>query len=246
MGADPDRPGGWSSRPYDVDTPFHEPLVLFGYLAALTTRMELATGLIILPQRQTILVAKQAATLDVLSEGRLRLGIGLGWNEVEYEALGENFQNRGRRIEEQVEVMRAPWTRRTVDFSGRWHRIDRAGINPLPVQRPIPIWIGGGAEPVLERIGRIGNGWLALARPEIAAPMVAKLQAVARAADHDPAAIGIEGRVSAAGSADDWSASAEAWRKIGATHLTFGTMGTGYTTTDQHIEALRRFKAAVG
>lgn len=164
---------------------------------------------------------------------------------MEYEALGENFHNRGRRIEEQVEVMRALWTQRTVDFNGRWHRISRAGINPLPVQRPIPVWFGGSAAAAVERIGRMGDGWIALGRPEAVGPMIEKLHASARAAGRDPAAIGIEGGLSATGTVDDWVASAEAWQRIGATHLTFNTMRAGYTSVDQHIDALRRFKDAV-
>ena len=119
-------------------------LVLFGYLSGITQRLEFVTGILILPQRQTVLVAKQAAAVDVLSNGRLRLGVGVGWNDVEYEALGQDFGNRGRRSEEQIEVMRALWTQEIVNFEGRWHKITDAGINPLPVQRPIPIWIGGG------------------------------------------------------------------------------------------------------
>src|SRR4029453_17668221 len=157
-GANPERPGGWKG-PYTYRHLFHEPFVLFGYLAAVTERVELVTGILILPQRQTALVAKQAAVVDVLSRGRLRLGIGIGWNFVEYEALGENFKNRGRRSEEQIEVLRALWTKELVTFTGRWHKITDAGINPLPVQRPIPIWLGGGAEQVLRRIARLGDGW---------------------------------------------------------------------------------------
>jgi probable F420-dependent oxidoreductase len=130
--------------PYTSDTPFHEPFVLFGYMASITERVGFTTGVIILPQRQTALVAKQAAQVDLLSGGRLRLGVGIGWNEVEYEALGEEFGNRGRRMEEQVELLRRLWTEPVVDFTGRWHRVPEAGINPLPVQRPIPVWIGGG------------------------------------------------------------------------------------------------------
>src|SRR6188474_2591636 len=145
VGANPDRPGGWDS-PYDYRHPFHEPFVLFGFCAAVTRRIELVTGVLVLPQRQTALVAKQAAAVDVLSQGRLRLGVGVGWNDVEYEALGEDFHDRGRRIEEQVSLMRALWTEPVVDFAGRWHRVPEAGINPLPVQRPIPVWFGGQAE----------------------------------------------------------------------------------------------------
>src|SRR6478752_3439105 len=144
VGADPDVHTGWGG-PYDVHTTFHEPLVMFGFLAALTRSVELVTGVIILPQRQTALVAKQAAEVDLLSGGRLRLGIGTGWNAVEYEALNEDFHNRGARSEEQIAVLRALWTQPVVTFEGRWHHIDAAGINPLPVQRPIPIWLGGEA-----------------------------------------------------------------------------------------------------
>ena len=137
---------------------------MFGYMAAFTSRIEFVTGVLILPQRQTVLVAKQAAEVDVLSGGRLRLGIGLGWNDVEYEALNEDFHNRGRRVEEQVEVLRRLWTQPSVDFDGKWHRIDRAGLNPMPVQQPIPIFMGGASEAVLERAARISNGWFPMVR----------------------------------------------------------------------------------
>ena len=141
LGADISNRPDWRG-PYTSDTEFHEVLVLFGYCAAITHRIELVTSILILPQRQTALVAKQAAEIDILSGGRLRLGVGLGWNDVEYESLGENFHNRGRRIEEQIEVLRQLWTRPVITFKGRWHEINAAGIQPLPVQRPIPIWMG--------------------------------------------------------------------------------------------------------
>src|SRR3712207_5049701 len=158
LGADTASRPNWRG-PYTAQSLFHEPFVLYGYFAAVTERVELVTDVIILPQRQTALVAKQAAEIDVLSGGRLRLGVGIGWNEVEYEALGESFRNRGARSEEQIEVLRLLWTQEVVDFQGRWHTITAAGINPLPVRRPIPLWIGGTAEPVLRRIGRLGDGW---------------------------------------------------------------------------------------
>src|SRR6185503_1086777 len=142
LGANPNRLGGWQG-PYTHESMFHEPFVLFGYLAGLTQRLELVTGVIILPQRQTVLVAKQAAEVDVLSGGRLRLGIGTGWNQVEYESLGASFADRGERIVEQVDLLRRLWTEPLVSFEGRWHRVSGAGLNPLPVQRPIPIWMGG-------------------------------------------------------------------------------------------------------
>ena len=159
LGADiRDRPG-WNGA-YDYTHLFHEPFVLFGYLAAVTSRAELVTSVLILGQRQTALVAKQAAEVDVLTGGRLRLGIGIGWNEVEYEALNENFHNRGARSEEQVALMRALWTQEVVNFDGRWHKVTAAGINPLPVQRPISVWFGGRADAVLRRIARIGDGFI--------------------------------------------------------------------------------------
>ncbi len=167
LGADPSKRESWD-RPYSHTDMFHEPFVLFGYLAAFTETIQMTTGILILPQRQTALVAKQAAAVDVLTGGRLRLGVGIGWNDVEYEALGENFANRGRRSEEQIELMRLLWTQDVVDFQGRYHKVTHAGINPLPVQRPIPIWFGGGAPKVVERIGRLGDGWFPQFQPDSA------------------------------------------------------------------------------
>lgn len=157
VGADPRVHRGWRG-PYDIDSTFHEPFVLFGYLAAITS-LELVTGVIILPQRQSVLVAKQAAEVDLLTGGRFRLGIGLGWNAVEYEALGETFTNRGKRSEEQVELMRRLWTERSVTFDGKYHTVTAAGLAPLPVQRPIPVWFGAASDRAFERAGRLGDGW---------------------------------------------------------------------------------------
>src|SRR5438445_6168566 len=164
LGADSNRAGGWTGA-YDHRSAFHEPLVLFGYLAAITTRLKLATAILVLPQRQTALVAKQAAEVDVLSGGRLIVGSGIGWNQVEYEALGMSFSNRGKRIEEQIALLRRLWTQEVVDFKGRWHRVDRAGLNPLPVQRPIPVWMGGNADPAMERIARLADGYFTHLQP---------------------------------------------------------------------------------
>ncbi len=164
VGADPAVHQGWAG-PYDIDTTFHEPLVMFGFLAAVTSTVELVTGVIILPQRQAVLVAKQAAEVDLLSGGRLRLGVGLGWNAVEYEALGEDFTNRGGRSAEQVEVMRQLWSQRSVTFQGRHHTIIGAGLAPLPVQRPIPVWFGAASTRGLERAGRLGDGWFPMVGP---------------------------------------------------------------------------------
>src|SRR6266511_3394489 len=200
LGANPDRPGGWKG-PYTYRHSFHEPFVLFGFLAAATRRVELVTGILILPQRQTALVAKQAAAVDVLSGGRLRLGVAVGWNPVEFEALGENFKNRGRRIEEQIEVMRALWTNELITFEGQWHRVPDAGINPLPVRRPIPIWMGGESEVVVRRAARLADGWITLQkfRPGPAAQQTVDwLYGQVKEAGRDPATFGIEGRVALA------------------------------------------------
>ena len=247
LGADTASRPDWRG-PYTEKSMFHEPMVLFGYLAAVTTRIELVTGIVILPQRQTALVAKQAAEVDVLSGGRLRLGVGIGWNEVEYEALGENFHNRGRRSEEQAEVLRALWTQEVVTFDGRWHRITAAGINPLPVRRPIPLWFGGGrTEPVLRRIARIGDGWFPQMQPnEAGAEELDRFRAYAREAGRDPAELGVEGRVRMGDGADAAAQQAEAWRELGATHVAVNTMGAGYASVDQHIDALREFGEAAG
>ena len=236
---------GWHP-PYSHADPFHEPLVLFGYIAGVTRKLELVTGIIILPQRQTVLVAKQAAALDVLSGGRLRLGVGLGWNPVEYEALGQNFNDRGRRIEEQVAVLRRLWTEELVTFEGRWHKIIDAGINPLPVQRPIPVWFGGSDERALRRLARVGDGWFPLLPPDAQCrAMVETVRRHAREAGRDPEAIGIEGRIAySGGSPEAWLKEIDAWRQLGATHMSFNTMKAGFKTS-QHIEALRRFAAAV-
>ena len=233
--------------PYSQRDAFHEPFVLFGFLAAVTRRLELATGIIILPQRQAALVAKQAAAVDVLSGGRLRLGVAVGWNFVEYEALGEDYKSRGRRIEEQIEVMRALWTRELVTVDGHWHRITEAGINPLPVQRPIPVWMGGLSEAAWQRAARVADGWTwsggVRPGPEAQA-LVDKVHAAVKAAGRDPVAFGVEGRVVLAQlEPGKWAAEVAAWRRVrGVTHLCVDTMRLGLAKPEQHIETLRRFK----
>ncbi len=247
LGANPDRPGGWKG-PYTYRHAFHEPFVLFGFLAAATRRVELVTGIIILPQRQTVLVAKQAAAVDVLSGGRLRLGVAVGWNPVEFEALGEDFKTRGRRIEEQIAVMRTLWTRELVTVSGQGHRISDAGINPLPVQRPIPVWMGGESEIVKKRMARIADGWMPHFRPgPQAQAVVDRLHEVIRAAGRDPAHFGIEGRMTLSQiPPGDWGKELETWRAMrGITHLCVNTMGLGLKTPD-HVEVLRQFRQTVG
>src|SRR5215813_12345846 len=248
LGANPHRPGGWKG-PYTYRHAFHEPFVLFGFLAAVTRRVELVTGIIILPQRQTALVAKQTAAVDVLSGGRLRLGVAVGWNPVEFEALGEDFTTRGRRIEEQIEVMRALWTRELVTFNGKQHHISDAGINPLPVQRPIPIWMGGESEVVQRRMARIADGWMPHFRPGAQAQAVVdRLHGLVREAGRDPSAFGIEGRMTLSQiPSADWSKELEAWRAMrGITHLCVHTGALGLAKPVDHVATLRRFREAVG
>ena len=245
VGADITHRPDWRG-PYTHHTLFHEPFVLFGYLAALT-RLELVTGILILPQRQTVLVAKQAAEVDVLSQGRLRLGVGIGWNAVEYQALNETFEDCGRRSAEQITVLRALFTQDVVTFHGRWHHIDAAGLNPLPVQRPIPIWLGGSAEATLQRVAQLGDGWFPLMAPDATArAALERLQTYTRQAGRDPATIGIEAVVGLKdGDPDRWRQSVAAWQSLGATHLTVNTMNAGLASPQAHIAAIRRFKDAI-
>lgn len=235
---------GWQPPYSHLDT-FQEPLVLYGYLAGLTKTIELTTGIIILPQRQTVLVAKQAATVDVLSGGRLRFGIGIGWNPVEYEALGQDFKNRGQRSEEQVELLRQLWTRELVTFHGQWHTVIDAGINPLPIQRPIPIWFGGTDDRALRRLAKLGDGWFPLMNPDDKCrAAIEKVRSYAREAGRDPERIGIEGRIShGAGSEEAWRKELQAWKALGATHASFNTMKANLLSPRAHIEAIRRFHA---
>jgi len=238
VGADPAVHDGWQG-PYNVHTTFHEPMVLFGYLAALTS-LELVTGIIILPQRQTVLAAKQAAEVDLLTRGRFRFGVGLGWNAVEYEALGTNFSNRGRRLDEQVVLLRRLWTEQTVTFEGTYERITGAGLTPLPIQRPIPIWFGAASPPAYRRAGRLSDGWF----PQV--PPGPKLddaredvERAARDAGRDPATIGMEGRVSwGEGGVEKLLRQLGRWRDAGATHVAINTMGAGLRSVDDHLRAL--------
>ena len=240
---------GFPAPPYTDESPFHEVFVLFGYLAAVTRRLELATGVLVLPLRQTALVAKQAAAVDVLSGGRIRLGVGVGWNFVEYEALNENYRNRGRRFDEQIAVMRKLWTEPVLRFEGQWHHVDRAGLNPLPVQRPIPIWTGGGAERVLRRTAELADGWFPPGDandPDSLRPLLERVRGYMREAGRDPASLGIEGRIPlTSGGPDEWAARAKKWRALGATHLSVNTMKAGLGSPREHLEAALRWKEAV-
>jgi probable F420-dependent oxidoreductase len=246
LGVNPNREGGWSG-PYSYTDPFQEPLTLFSFMAGFIDKLEFITGIIILPQRQTALVAKQAATLDVLSGGRLRLGVALGWNEVEYQCLNEDFHNRGERFEEQVFVLRKLWTQELVTFEGQWHIIPDAGLNPLPLQQPIPLWFGGHADPVLQRVAKMSDGWLPNYRtPDDASEALEKLQAYLEKENRSLAEIGIEPRLRYEdGDPDKWAMIAEEWRDAGATHLTVITMGQGYKKPQDHILAIKAYAEAL-
>jgi probable F420-dependent oxidoreductase len=240
VGADPDVHRGWRG-PYDVSTTFHEPFVMFGYLAAVTA-LELVTGIIILPQRQTVLAAKQAAEVDLLTDGHFRLGVGIGWNAVEYEALGKDFSNRGARLEEQVALLRRLWTERTVTHDGVHERVTGAGLAPLPVQRPIPIWFGAVAERALRRVGRLADGWFPQVPP---GPKLDEARAIVRGAavdaGRDPDGLGMEGRISwDEGDVDKLVRQAGRWRDADATHLAVNTMGAGFGSVEDHLAALAK------
>jgi len=236
LGADPAVHQGWNG-PYDISTTFHEPLVLFGYLAALTS-LELVTGIIILPQRQTALVAKQAAEVDLLTGGRFRLGIGLGWNAVEYEALGKSFADRGDRMTEQVTLLRRLWTERTVTHAGSYERVTGAGLAPLPVQQPIPVWFGAQSRRAYLRTGQLGDGWFPQVPP---GPRLDEAKSIvdqaATEAGRDPAKLGMEGRVSwRDGGAEQVAQRAGSWRDAGASHV----------SVNDHLAALAAVAAALG
>lgn len=247
IGADTSSRPDWQGR-YDATSIFHEPFVLFGFLAALT-KLELTSAILVLPQRQTALVAKQAAEVDVLTGGRFRLGVGSGWNSVEFEALGQDFRSRGRRLEEQVELLRLLWTEPVVDFDGQFHRIDRAGIQPLPVQKPIPVWVGGGAgtlgDPgttrVLDRIGRIADGWISGRHNDSAhiAAAFAEIRVSAERAGRDPDLLGLQVSLilTERAAVSSIGASVEALRGIGATHITLETRRGGLVL-EQHVELI--------
>lgn len=247
LGADLTNRPDWRGS-YNLESQFHEPFVLFGYLAGLTERVELVTGVIILPQRQTVLVAKQAAEVDVLSGGRLRLGVGIGWNEVEYEALNETFTNRGRREEEQIEVMRLLWTNESVNFKGKWHSIPEAGLNPLPVQRPIPVWLGGSSERALRRAARMADGWMPQFRPTArGVETVEQVHAYLREAGRDPQSFGTEARLTLSRTPrEEWRQDLDQWQQLDADYLSINTMGFGLDTSQDHIELIKQLYDELG
>ncbi|MFZ1401027.1 MAG: LLM class F420-dependent oxidoreductase [Candidatus Promineifilaceae bacterium] len=246
VGANPNRPGGWNG-PYTYQTPFHEVFLLFSFMSALTTKLEFITGILILPQRETALVAKQAASLDVLSNGRFRLGIGVGWNKVEMAALGYDFHTRGRRVEEQIDVLRLLFTQELVTFKGEWHDLPDVGLNPLPVQRPIPIWLGGHSDAVLRRLARKGDGWLPGYRSaEAAKESLDKIEAYLVEYGRSPQQIGLEPRLHYGDGPEAWQRYLTGWQAAGATHISFNTMGAGLNTPQKHLQAIEEFAKTIG
>lgn len=256
LGANTASRPGWRGA-YTLESMFHEPFVLFSYMAGATSRLGFITGILIVSQRQTALVAKQAACLDVLCEGRLRLGIGTGWNEVEYEALGISFAGRSKRMEEQTEVLRKLWTKDAITLRTPMHTITDAGISPLPVQRPIPIWMGGGSDRpnwnttakdgAIRRIARLADGWVPLWEPgERAEELMEKYRGFCREYGRDPARLGLQGRLYAhRGKEASWSEGIGAWRDIGASHLAINTMDDGLKGAQQHLRRLEEFRPLI-
>lgn len=232
---------------YNSASLFHEPLVLFGYLAAITSHLELVSGVIILPQRQTALVAKQASEIDILSSGRLRMGVGIGWDEIQFHAMNEQFSNRASRLEEQITLLRQLWRDDVIDFEGTYHTVKHAGINPLPTHRSIPIWIGASAEPAVRRAARIADGFISTAL------MGDELNNILRwirdeldRNNRTPKEFGIEGRISlASGTEDDWKREFTLWQEAGASHLAFNTKDGQLHSFDEHLQVLERALRAV-
>lgn len=237
----------WSG-PYSSTDVFHEPFVLFGYMAGIANNLEFVTGVIISPQRQTVLLAKQAASLDVINKGRFRLGIGVGWNELEFVGLNENFRNRGKREEEQIDLMRRLWTNDVIDYKGEYHTIPDAGINPLPVQRPIPIWLGGKTDIAYKRAARLADGFMPQFPPDAEGiEIVERIHRYVREAGRNPDDFGMEARVSLMEKSPDvWKQEFEGWRNLGATHLSVNTMRMGLKSPADHIDMVRRFAEEVG
>jgi probable F420-dependent oxidoreductase len=242
LGVDADHPSAVRG-PYGIEDTFLSPLLLFSALTLLTEQLEFATGILVLPQRDAILVAKQVATLDVLSGGRLRLGVGVGWNAAEFEALGADFSTRGRRIEEQVNVLKELWTNPVAQFSGEWYRFEHVGVRPLPTRKPVPIWFGGYADVVLKRVARMGDGWFpGFSDVEEAKPDLDRLASYVEAQGRRWEDIGIEVRLRYGdGNLDELGAQIEAWSRLGISHLSVNTMRSGLVGQEAHLDAVERF-----
>jgi len=241
LGADPDRPGGFRG-PYDKDVAFHEPFTVFSFMAAVTSTISFATCVLILPQRQTALVAKQAAQLAILSGNRFRLGIGSGWNHVEYEALGVPFEHRGTRQSEQVKLLRELWKEDSMSFNGDYHTVTKASILPRPSQS-IPIWFGGGARSLLRRCAQLGDGWMPIGVPnETSADALSYMKEVRENAGLSWEGFGIQAQAQfARGTPERWARHAQSWKDMGCTHLAVATHNAGHTSVAQHLDAIKTY-----
>ena len=245
LGADRDRPGGFEG-PYDKDVAFHEPFTTFAFVAAVTKKLDMITTVMILPQRQTVLVAKQAAELAILSNNRFKLGIGVGWNAVEYTGLNENFKNRGKRQEEQVELMRLLWESEVLEYKGDCHHIDKASINPRP-SKSVPIWFGGGAPQLIERCADLGDGWIPLMGPNEAARKtlaIIKEKRESKGLNWDNFGVQAQAQY-AGGDAERWNKHAEKWRNLGASHIAIATHNAEPTNVDGHLGRIKEYLNAV-
>lgn len=230
---------------YTRDFMFHEVMVLMGYAAAVTNRIGLGTAVMILPQRQAVLVAKQAAEVDLLSGGRLRLGVGLGWNKVEYDGLGMPFGNRAKRFSEQIDVMRELWSQRVVEYRGDFHNFDSSGINPEPIQRPIPVWIGAMKEVAVRRAARVGDGWFMYPRQDPgdeAHAMISTYRQAAAEAGREPDSLGVNATVFAnqGSGPDEWRSIMEKWERMGVNELTFRTAESDLENLEAHMNAIKK------
>ena len=254
LGANTASRPNWNG-PYDLGTVFYDPFVLFSYMAGVTSKLGFVTGVLILPQRQAVLVAKQAACLDLLCGGRLRLGIGTGWNEVEYEALGMSFADRGKMFDDQIEVLRALWTQPAVTYQSALHTVTDAGINPLPRQRPIPLWFGGGGahgiwknpkvNRVIRRIARVGDGWMPPFEPnDEGAELLDILKTCCQEYGRNPSEIGLEAHILVQRQHErQWADTVEAWRRLGASHVAINTMYDGLSGLAAHLKRFEEVKA---
>jgi probable F420-dependent oxidoreductase len=246
LGADPDRPGGFRG-PYDKDIAFHEPMTTFAFIAAVTSKLEMATTILILPQRQTVLVAKQAAELAILSENRFRMGVGTGGKRGEYTGLNVPFERRGARQAEQVELMRRLWSEDSLDYRGEFHHIDKASINPRP-SRSIPVWFGGAAPALLKRCAQLGDGWMPLMGANDAArECIETLKSVREASGLSWEGFGIQAQAQyAGGNPERWRSHAQKWQALGATHMALATHNAGETDVDGHLQRISEYLSAIG
>lgn len=245
LGADPDRPGGFKG-PYDKRVAFHEPFTTFAFIAAVTERLEMISTVLILPQRQTVLVAKQAAEVAVLSNNRFRLGVGTGWNEIEYEGLNIPFKHRGKRQAEQVDLLRKLWAEDSLTYAGEYHTVSQASINPRPSEM-IPIWFGGSAPALIKRCARLGDGWIPLMGANDAAKAcIDQLKAERTAAGLSWEGFGIQAQAQYKdGTPERWHSHASKWRDLGATHLAIATHNAGKTDVDGHLKRVVEYQSAI-